>query len=354
MPLPVRFVGMCGVYNIAKHYAFEQLRGVANISTMARACGGAANFDAVSPAVILARAAAQEHKTSAVFSSTSAQQAVLGDSADCGSEGLAEQGGRCAGKQQQTKPSTTQDTSKQQPQESSACSTTEANGSINGQTATQGQLQGRHILHGEAIPFRAGFAMVPGLQDTATAMDARPAVNYSTLGRGTYMLQHASSTAPPGASKQVTVSSLLSCFSADAAGFLPPCILMSSCSDHMVPWHESAEMAVALHSCRVPVKHLIYNATSHNDFVLAWTPIKIARTQKTASKQGYDGQAKSRYHHLGQHGNLAQATVLTKQQADAGCGDLHSAVLPHFAEDLLLIMTDSVQVNFATTKRCKL
>jgi hypothetical protein len=49
---------MSSVYDVARHHAFEGSRGVAGISTMARACGGAVAFDGLSPAVLLRNAAA--------------------------------------------------------------------------------------------------------------------------------------------------------------------------------------------------------------------------------------------------------------------------------------------------------
>ncbi|GLI71096.1 hypothetical protein VaNZ11_016165, partial [Volvox africanus] len=65
-------------------------------------------------------------------------------------------------------------------------------------------------------------------------------------------------------------------FSLAAAARLPPFVLMSSCSDHMVPWHEGAELALQLRRCGVPVRHLLYNHVGHGDFVMAWRPLKPA------------------------------------------------------------------------------
>lgn len=44
---------MAGVYDIGSHYAYEQGRGVAYLSTMARAIGGESAFVSQSPALIL-------------------------------------------------------------------------------------------------------------------------------------------------------------------------------------------------------------------------------------------------------------------------------------------------------------
>ncbi|BDA51015.1 probable isoprenylcysteine alpha-carbonyl methylesterase I at N-terminal half [Coccomyxa sp. Obi] len=56
--MPARFIGMAGVYDIAKHYEYEAGRGVQYLSTMERAIGGVPCFASQSPAAILARAAA--------------------------------------------------------------------------------------------------------------------------------------------------------------------------------------------------------------------------------------------------------------------------------------------------------
>ena len=44
---------MAGAYDIGMHYAYEEGRGVAYLSTMARAMGGHEGFASQSPAVIL-------------------------------------------------------------------------------------------------------------------------------------------------------------------------------------------------------------------------------------------------------------------------------------------------------------
>ena len=46
---PRAFVGLCGVYDIDTHYKYEDSRGVALVSTMARAMGGRQGFDRASP-----------------------------------------------------------------------------------------------------------------------------------------------------------------------------------------------------------------------------------------------------------------------------------------------------------------
>eukprot|EP00890_Picochlorum_soloecismus_P006591 jgi/Picsp_1/757/NSC_04246-R1_protein len=51
--MPRQFVGMAGVYNIARHFEYERQRGVEHLSTMERAVGGKGNFFINSPSAIL-------------------------------------------------------------------------------------------------------------------------------------------------------------------------------------------------------------------------------------------------------------------------------------------------------------
>ncbi len=54
--VPSRFVGMAGVYDIARHYEYEKRRNVHHVSTMRRAVGGPESFADQSPAVVLGSA----------------------------------------------------------------------------------------------------------------------------------------------------------------------------------------------------------------------------------------------------------------------------------------------------------
>ena len=51
--MPKRFVGVAGVYDIEKHFEYEEARDVHTLSTMARAVGGRRGFAANSPLLIL-------------------------------------------------------------------------------------------------------------------------------------------------------------------------------------------------------------------------------------------------------------------------------------------------------------
>ena len=64
----ISHAGMVGVYNIEKHYRYEEGRGVAFLSTMERAMGGFAEFASLSPAVILDRSPGTARKQTSTVS----------------------------------------------------------------------------------------------------------------------------------------------------------------------------------------------------------------------------------------------------------------------------------------------
>ena len=96
-------------------------------------------------------------------------------------------------------------------------------------------------LSGEAIPHRAGLA--------AAAPGNAP---------------HSSSSPIPAHNGALP--------STAALHHLPPTFVMSSCADHMVPWHEAAEFVSALQQAGAPARHLIYNHVGHSDYVMSWKP----------------------------------------------------------------------------------
>jgi hypothetical protein len=151
---------------------------------------------------------------------------------------------------------------------------------------------------------------------------------------------------------------LLASFDAAAAAMLPPFVLMSSCADHMVPWHEAAEMAVALRLCGVAAKQLIYDRSLHNDFVLDWTVLPAATSAVKASS------------HLTRRDGItaplataaapppAAAAAAGKQLPDGVSGTDQSrpgsavnvANLPACAKDLINIVTGRAQLVYDTAK----
>jgi len=70
--MPQRFLGVAGVYDICKHYAYESDRGVQELSTMKRAIGGLGMAAAVSPSVIIAAALQRGRRQAAAAANAAA------------------------------------------------------------------------------------------------------------------------------------------------------------------------------------------------------------------------------------------------------------------------------------------
>lgn len=69
---------MAGAYDIGQHYEYEKNRGVAFLSTMSRAAGGASAFACQSPAVILQQSAQELARSNGRASRSSAEDSENG------------------------------------------------------------------------------------------------------------------------------------------------------------------------------------------------------------------------------------------------------------------------------------
>lgn len=107
----------------------------------------------------------------------------------------------------------------------------------------------------------------------------------------------------------------------------------------MVPWHEAAEMFLALRSCDIPAKHLIYDRTQHNDFVLDWSPVRVTNGITPAASTAAVAAAAADDQRAAAPGSSTAAGAAINSSSEA---------LQPFARDLLAILTGRVQVRFDT------
>jgi hypothetical protein len=106
----------------------------------------------------------------------------------------------------------------------------------------------------------------------------------------------------------------------------------------MVPWHEAAEMFLALRSCNIPAKHLIYDRALHNDFVLDWNPIRMTAESATVSTAAAA---------VGAQAQQGSVDADAKRVRDGGGSSSSSTeALPAFARDLLAILTKQCEVRY--------
>ena len=211
--MPRRFVGVAGVYDIARHYEYEFGRGVHELSTMKRAVGGLARAAAVSPSVVLGAALERARRGEAA---AAAEAAAIDAAAVSRLRSGRKRRGRAAGA-----------------------------GASGGDPYDDLALRfyEEFPLAGEAVAHRIGF-------DRGSAHHAAREALLADLA----LAGAAAAPALPLA----------------AAARLPPAVLMSSCADVTVPWFESAELFHRLVDAGVPAKHLVYNKVGHGDFVVDW------------------------------------------------------------------------------------
>lgn len=249
--MPATFVGVSGVYDLAKHYQYEEGRGLHVLSTMARACGGVEGFPSLSPSVILGAALERERCLPSTYRSSPATQANREELV--GSAGP-------------------------QAQQTGVPSADRPSGADSAAVSISADVWGARFraLRGEGIARRIGFN-----RQGVHAEVGRTAGSAGGSEFGDIPFSQASSAqdseAQSAAQCEAGVRSaeqagILSLTTAEARG-LPPTILMSTLPDVVVPWYESSEMYWRLQDCGVPVKHLVYDKGEHSDFVTDWRPL---------------------------------------------------------------------------------
>ncbi len=196
--MPALFIGMSAVYDIAKHYEFERSRGVHELSMMKRAMGGHGGFAAASPSVILQAAA---------------DAATPEEAAAAAARGAVE---------------------------------VPAGGPGSPSGSSEHDFYRSFELTGDAIVARAGLdAVALAPRHPGRGRDDSDSSSSSSSGRmyGEAVAAGADSDAGGGGGGPGAP------FTLRAAWHLPPCVVMGSCADHMVPWHEGAQLAHQLRRC---------------------------------------------------------------------------------------------------------
>ncbi|KAK9837401.1 hypothetical protein WJX84_005874 [Apatococcus fuscideae] len=233
--LPFQLVGMCGVYDIARHYAYEEGRGVAGLSTMKRAVGGTRGFAAASPAVIVSQVASQRMGTAQTVPPAAGR-----------SGGAAELQGRALGQ-----------------------AVTEARPGLF--TAPAVQKPAQCNVSTQSSRQSADSSSAPAQRQVLDAQDTAPD------GLPRVEEPKAIGSEPTSGRSAETMS-----FSPAEAALLPPIVLMHGVEDLIVPWQQSLEMAGQLGDAGVSCEQLLYKQVSHADFATAWHPLpdqQVAKSQ---------------------------------------------------------------------------
>ena len=306
---PRAFVGLCGVYDIARHYDYEDSRGVALVSTMGRAMGGREKFAECSPLVhVNANANALGG-----YHGVGVEEAKRTDAANVADDDAAEDDHTStspARKAVEWAPMAVMDTdeildveavvAEARIAEARIATETREKAAVTAiETATTTTTTGRRRRRVSTRPPRRRTS--EGTVTTRARRSRRPpapprsriVVRRRTVALGwfpvrprarsratiprewlaTFVAATASSTRDPNAN--------LSAARATPPGCFPPTFLAAGCADTTVPWFESAEFHWALRDADVPSRMLLYLKEPHASFVLGWSP----RPSRTATEK---------------------------------------------------------------------
>lgn len=313
---PRAFVGLCGVYDIARHYDYEDSRGVALVSTMGRAMGGREKFAECSPLVhVNANANALGG-----YHGGGVEEATPTDAANVADDDAADDDHTStspARKAVEWAPMAVMDTDEILDVEAVVAEARIAEARIATETREKAAVT--------AIEMPETTATASATATTETTFSPSPTPNVGGDGddaRATFAASSRTSEKtnrreetnrrfgvvpgpPPGAfagDDAARAAGLfrggdggdaraanLSAARATPPGCFPPTFLAAGCADTTVPWFESAEFHWALRDADVPSRVLLYLKEPHASFVLGWSP----RPSRTATEKRHANEAHS-------------------------------------------------------------
>jgi acetyl esterase/lipase len=318
---PRAFVGLCGVYDVATHYAYEDSRGVALVSTMARAMGGKEGFDRASP-LRLVRAAPEAFAAVSVDRS-STSFARRNDPSDDGnvsvSPSRAAKDADDVATENENETGSLSETSKGDFMRRTdwapmGIMDTDENISV-GDIVAEARSALAAATATKTRQREASVAADAVYTNGVTGNDANDAAKETTDRTETARLAAFAKrrrAPPPGpptgafagdeAARQAGYVHSATCASASSASLLepepalapgcfPPAYLLAGCADITVPWFESAEFHLALTDAGARSRVLLYLKEQHGSFVLKWHPRGEAPKTNAVFASG-DGEAR--------------------------------------------------------------
>ena len=284
---PKSYVGLCGVYDIPRHYDYEDSRGVAMVSTMGRCMGGVERFVECSPLRVLRSNADVVGSNPAFQISTNAdveerervdrERAAAAESA--AAKATAEAAFTAAAKKKEN-------SIKWAPMSmvldsdgdadmcvpvadivEEAAAVAEAR-LVDEMKSTGSDSSPEVSVEKERSLESPRVTPVPGPSPGALAGDeaARMSGYWRQTGSEKNDDGGASLPAFADSSADATLSGVA------APGAFPPTYLLAGCADHTVPWFESAEFHLALRDANVPSRLCLYLKENHGEFVVGWHP----------------------------------------------------------------------------------
>ena len=290
---PKCYVGLCGVYDVARHYDYEDSRGVALVSTMGRCMGGVGGFERCSPLRVL-RANAEVVGSNPAFqicADADAEERMKRERAE------AEAAAAAAAAAAEMAASIAATKKKEHHINWAPMSMLDTDGDGD-MCVPVADIVEEAAAVAEARLVDLEKKSVDGDDEKAANRGIRDATDSAAMSRvvtpvpgpppgalagddaarmsGFWRLSGNSPGTGPGpnaASSSAPDASAVAALSGTAApGCFPPTYLLAGCADHTVPWFESAEFHLALRDANVPSRLCLYLKESHGEFVVGWRP----------------------------------------------------------------------------------
>lgn len=299
--MPKRAVYAAGVFDVAKHYEFEEARGVHMLSTMERVMGGWAAMPARSPTTIVHHVVTLESVQSVRKETVLPTQTIpsahvpLELNPDSISfEGEA-QGAKIAAISTLERPLVSSECLKEDLQQQVSkgvgsigeedgwgsariCSTRKRKRSSEEGNRVNSVVPPSYLLDpperkafyssfelaGDAIAQRVGTSE-PRIPANASTKSTQKGSVCKGLDRGAGV---------GSAALKDAAERFAACLSCSILKLLPPTVLMSGSRDLTVPWHESVEFYRELKAAGVQSRSLLYDHVGHADFVTSWRLLK--------------------------------------------------------------------------------
>ena len=294
---PRAFVGLCGVYDIDTHYKYEDSRGVALVSTMARAMGGRQGFDRASP-LRLVRAdpeAAAYDRTARRRAEPSEERFSSDDDDDDDDDATRadDVNGVVTDVAFETlnPKNPKNDFMRRTDWAPMGIMDTDENISVGeivarARSALAPASEKENAREKENDAGETGHAETERLAARATRRRAPPPgppagafAGDEAARQAGYIQPHENVFPEPreNAARDPAARPI-------APGCFPPAYLLAGCADVTVPWFESAEFHLALADAGARSRMLLYLTEPHGSFVLKWRPRGVRSRSPAASE----------------------------------------------------------------------
>lgn len=281
---PQKFLGLCGVYDIQTHFDYEDSRGVAQVSTMARAMGGLPNFEKCSPLQIVRNNADtiaadffDKVKNVTTEKVPNVSSEMTADTLDLETDAM---------RRTDWAPMGIMDT--------------DENISI-GEIVAESVAKSQLALATKKQEDEEELKKVESAETEFNASNASPDMATGLVSKtsASAVFAQRRNTPPPGpavgafagdeAARQAGYTAQSTSSQSTSAtprpGCFPPSYLFAGCADTTVPWFESAEYHLALTDAGAKSRMLLYLKEPHASFVLGWNPRKEGKKNMSQSAE---------------------------------------------------------------------